>query len=222
MKNDPDSARSRANVYRLLATVIRAPLTLRELRTLRDPAVLRGLAEAGVALDEAFLKGDEGPLLEALVLDFTQLFHGPRGHHPPYESVQASGDEGELNGDITQAVRRFYVSAGLLFDDEYRELPDHLSVELAFMAELAEREAAARKAGDIASAKRRVREQCAFLKKHLGRWATVFGQLVANNAESVFYREFARLLTEFIDAELLAFEQVKYADEYDDSLLEAV
>ena len=206
MKNDPDSARSRANVYRLLATVIRAPLTLRELRTLRDPAVLRGLAEAGVAL----------------VLDFTQLFHGPRGHHPPYESVQASGDEGELNGDITQAVRRFYVSAGLLFDDEYRELPDHLSVELAFMAELAEREAAARKEGDIASAKRRVREQCAFLKKHLGRWATVFGQLVANNAESVFYREFARLLTEFIDAELLAFEQVKYADEYDDSLLEAV
>ncbi len=90
------------------------------------------------------------------------------------------------------------------------------------MAELAEREADARDAGDVAGTKRRVREQSAFIHKHLGQWVPAFGQLVAKRAQSAFYREFAHLLTEFIEAELSAFKKVKHSDEYDDSLLEAV
>jgi DMSO reductase family type II enzyme chaperone len=222
MKDDPNTARSRANVYGLLATVFQAPLNATKLRGFRDPALVRDLAEAGVALDDSFLECDEGALLETLAVDFTQLFHGPRGHNPPYESVQVAGDEGELNSDVTLAVRRFYETAGLMFDDEYRELPDHLSVELGFMAELAGREAEAREAGDVSGVKRRVRDQYAFIQGHLSRWVPAFGKLVAKSAESSFYREFARLLTEFIEVELSAFAQVRYSDEYDDSLLEAV
>lgn len=222
MNDDPDNARSRANVYWLLATVMKAPLDIRGLRTLRDPAVVQGLAEACVALDDLFLEGDHAVLLETLAVDFTQLFHGPRGHNPPYESVQVALDEPELNSDITLAVNRFYRSAGFDFNDECRELPDHLSVELVFMAELAEREAIAREAGDVAGIKRRVKEQCAFMQAHLGRWAPAFGQLVSNCARSVFYREFAQLLSEFIEAERSALAQIYYPEDYDDPLPKAV
>jgi TorA maturation chaperone TorD len=203
MDNVASSARMRAGAYDLLATLFREPLAAATLRSLRDPAMLQGLAEAGMALDEAFHNGDEAQLQEALAVDYTQLFHGPRNHHPPYESVQTGGEEAELNGDATREVRRFFDTAGLVFDEECRELADHLSVELACMAELAGREAAAREAGDAVQMERRVEEQTTFLEQHLGRWAPAFGHLVADSAETNFYRQAGRLLAGFVESELI-------------------
>ncbi len=202
MDNVANSAQMRAGAYDLLATMFREPLSATTLRSLRDPAMLQGLSEAGMALDEAFRNGDEAQLQETLAVDYTQLFHGPRNHHPPYESVQTGGEEAELNGDATRKVRRFFDTAGLLFDAECRELADHLSVELACMAELAGREAAARETGDAAQVERRVEEQTTFLERHLGRWAPAFGRRVADHAETNFYRQAGRLLTGFVETEL--------------------
>jgi TorA maturation chaperone TorD len=202
MDNVANSAQMRAGVYDLLATMFREPLSATTLRSLRDPAMLQGLSEAGMALDEAFRNGDEAQLQETLAVDYTQLFHGPRNHHPPYESVQTGGEEAELNGDATREVRRFFDAAGLAFDKECRELADHLSVELACMAELAGREAAAREAGDAAQVERRVEEQTIFLEGHLGRWAPDLGRTVADRAETNFYRQAGRLLAGFVETEL--------------------
>jgi DMSO reductase family type II enzyme chaperone len=202
MDNIANTARMRAGVYDLLATLFREPLSATTLRSLRDPAMLQGLTEAGMALDEAFCKDDEAQLQETLAVDYTQIFHGPGDHHPPYESVQTGGEEGELNGDATREVRHFFDTAGLLFDEECRELPDHLGVELACMAELAGREAAAREAGDAVQVERRVEEQMTFLERHLGRWAPAFGHLVADRAETNFYRQAGRLLAGFVETEL--------------------
>jgi DMSO reductase family type II enzyme chaperone len=202
MDNVANGAQMRAGVYDLLATMFREPLPAATLRSLRDPAMLQGLNEAGMTLDEAFCNDDEAQLQETLAVDYTQLFHGPRNHHPPYESVQTGGEEAELNGDATREVRRFFDAAGLAFDKECRELADHLSVELACMAELAGREAAAREAGDAVQAERRVEEQTTFLDRHLGRWAPAFGKLVEEHAETSFYRQAGRLLAGFIESEL--------------------
>jgi len=202
MDNVANSARMRAGAYDLLATLFREPLAAATLRSLRDPAMLEGLSEAGMALDEAFRNGDEAQLQEVLAVDYTQLFHGPRNHHPPYESVQTGGEEGELNGDATRQVRRFFDTAGLAFDDQCPELADHLSVELACMAELAGREAAAREADDAVQIERRVEEQTTFLEQHLGRWVPDFGRMIEDRAETNFYRQAGRLLTGFVESEL--------------------
>jgi len=203
MDNVANSARMRAGAYDLLATLFREPLAAATLRSLRDPAMLEGLSKAGMALDEAFRNGDEAQLQETLAVDYTQLFHGPRNHHPPYESVQTGGEEGELNGDATREVRRFFDTAGLAFDEECHELADHLSVELACMAELAGWEAAAREAGDAVQVERRVEEQTTFLEQHLRRWVPDFGRIVADRAETNFYRQAGQLLTGFIESELI-------------------
>jgi DMSO reductase family type II enzyme chaperone len=202
MVNVSSSAKMRAGVYDLLATLYCEPLPAATLRALRDPAMLQGLSEADMGLDEAFCNGDEAQLREDLAVDYTQLFHGPRNHHPPYESVQTGGEEGELNGDATRQARDFFDSVGLAIDEQCRELPDHLSVELAFMAELARREAAARETGDAAQVERRVEEQTTFLERHLGRWAPAFGRIVADRAETNFYRQAGRLLAGFVETEL--------------------
>ncbi len=197
-----NSAQMRAGVYDLLATMVREPLSATTLRPLRDPAMLQALSEAGMGLDEAFRNGDEAQLQETLAVDYTQLFHGPRNHHPPYESVQTGGEEGELNGDAAREARRFFDTAGLAFDAECRELADHLSVELACMAELARLETAARETGDAVQVERRVEEQTRFLERHLGRWAPDFGRIVADRADTNFYRQAGRLLTGFVETEL--------------------
>lgn len=202
MDNGSNSAKMRAGVYDLLATLYREPLPAAALRSLRDPAMLQGLTEAGMTLDEAFCNGDEARLREDLAVDYTQLFHGPRNHHPPYESVQTGGEEGELNGPATRQARQFFDAAGLVFDEQCRELPDHLSVELACMAELARREAAAREMGDTEQVERRVEEQTTFLERHLGRWAPAFGRIVADRAETNFYRDAGRMLTGFVETEM--------------------
>ncbi len=202
MDNVANSAQMRAGVYDLLATMFREPLSATTLRPLRDPAMLQALSEAGMGLDEAFRNGDEAQLQETLAVDYTQLFHGPRNHHPPYESVQTGGEEGELNGDATREVRRFFDTAGLACDAECRELADHLSVELACMAELARLETAARETGDAVQVERRVEEQTRFLERHLGRWGPDFGRIVADRAETNFYRQAGRLLTGFVETEL--------------------
>jgi len=197
-----NSARMRAGVYDLLATLYREPLTTTTLRSLRDPAMLQGLREANVVLDEAFCNADEAQLQDALAVDYTQLFHGPRNHYPAYESVQTGGEEGELNGHATRQARNFFDTAGLVFDEQCRELPDHLSVELACMAELARREGAAREIGDAVQVERRVGEQTTFLEQHLGRWAPAFGRIVADRAQTNFYRQAGRLLAEFVETEM--------------------
>jgi len=206
--NGSNSAKLRAGVYDLLATLFREPLPAATLRSLRDPTMLQGLTEAGMMLDEAFCNGDSGDearLREDLAVDYTQLFHGPRNHHPPYESVQTGGEEGELNGHATREARQFFDTAGLVFDDQCSELPDHLSVELACMAELAKREAAGREMGDAEQVERRVEEQRTFLDRHLGRWAPAFGRIVADRAETNFYRQAGRLLAGFVETEMINF-----------------
>jgi TorA maturation chaperone TorD len=172
------------------------------LHSLRDPTMLDGLIEAGMVFDEAFRNGDDTQLRETLAVDYTQLFHGPCNHHPPYESLQTGAEEGELNGDATRQVRRFYDTAGLVFDDRCRERPDHLSVELSCMAELARRESAARETGDTAQMEGRVEEQRTFLERHLGRWVPEFGLVITNRAETNFYQQAGRLLAGFVETEL--------------------
>ncbi len=78
MDNLANSARVCVGVYDLLATMFREPLAAATLRSLRDPVMLQGLSEAGMALDEAFCNGDKAQLQEVLAVDYTQIFHGPR------------------------------------------------------------------------------------------------------------------------------------------------
>jgi ferredoxin len=105
-------------------------------------------------------------------------------------------------GEITTHVRRAYAEAGLAISDGSRELPDHVSVELEFMAWLANEEAVASEDSDVDVISFFVERQAAFLQAHLSRWIPDFCHRVVIADESKFYSRAAAVLAAFVVLDL--------------------
>jgi TorA maturation chaperone TorD len=193
-------ATARGHVYEMLATVFRRPLDAQRLKSFRTAEMLAAMSATGNDPGDDFINGDDGVLLDRLAIDFTQLFHGPGERIAPYEGIQL-GDSEELMGTATNEVRRFMAEVGFIVPRENGELPDHISVELTFMAELARREAEALEAGDDKTAKLAASLERRFLTAHLGRWAEGFAREIKKTAETPFYRAMAELLADFVASE---------------------
>ncbi|KLU62149.1 chaperone protein TorD [Peptococcaceae bacterium CEB3] len=72
----------------------------------------------------------------ALWGEYIPLFETGHVEAPPYASVYLDG-EGLVLGREAEEVRNFYLSSGYGLGSEQGELPDHLGVELEFLALLA-------------------------------------------------------------------------------------
>src|SRR5512143_3518073 len=108
-----------------------------------DMKAARQRSQTYADLALAFSKAEPG-----LEQEFTRLFLGPgRPVAHLYESVYR---EGRTMGESTLDVRRRLVEEALTPNGQ--TLPDHVGIELAFMAHLAAREALAWDAGDSGKA----------------------------------------------------------------------
>ena len=90
--------------------------------------------------------GEARSVLDRLAMDYTHLFHTSADRFLPYEGIQ-TGKSDRLMGAAAHSIRVLSM-AGYLVLLESGEVPDHISVELAFMSEFAHREAEAAQAGD--------------------------------------------------------------------------
>jgi len=194
-------ATERSNLYGFLAAVYREEPTPEFLRRLRDPPFLRALAAAGVALDQDLLSLPEEELVSELALEYTRLFLGPGKHVSPYASVHLPAGGGSLYGASTTAVKRFIESTGAQYRPEYRGLPDHISVELEFMQQVALAEAEAWDSHDREQAKKCMSTEKEFIDTHLAGWVPVFCEKVCQRAELSFYRQMAQMTQEFLRTE---------------------
>jgi len=197
------TAAARGQLYDLLATVFRRPLDARRLELLRAPEMLAAMSAAAIDPGQDFINGEGEALLDRLAIDYTQLFHGPVERISPYECIQL-GDGEDLMGAAAEEVRRFMAEVGFSVPPETGELPDHISVELAFMAELARREAEALESNDRKTAEFIASLQRRFLAAHLGRWAERFARKVWDRAATPFYAAMAELLSGYIADERAA------------------
>jgi putative dimethyl sulfoxide reductase chaperone len=190
---------------------------------LRGPSqqFLTGLiAEAGAAnlrdvfpdtayqqeLAQMRLEAREGRLtLDGAILDFEALFRvpGPR-YLSPYESVyrsQTSSSRGCLCGPEAVAVEQFYLQEGLTPNAGFTELPDHVGVEMEFMAVLCRQAAEAMKTGDRASLKKYQHQQYCFFTEHVGAWVRLLAQCLASQAQTSLYRFLGNFLNLFLELE---------------------
>ncbi len=191
---------ARGQVYDLLVTVFRRPLDADRLERLRAPEMLAAMEAASVDPGDDFVKGNGETVLDELAIDYTHLFNDPVERIAPYECIQC-GDGDDLMGAASDQARRFMAEVGFSVPPEGGELPDHISVELAFMGELARREAEALEARDQETADFAASVQRRFLAAHLGRWAERFAQKVWDRATTPFYSGMAELLGGFIAEE---------------------
>jgi len=136
-------------------------------------------------LEENRGKSDED-FYYALAAEHTRLFVNavPKVPCPPYESVWR---EKVAMGASTMEVLDSYRRAGLDVLGNFRDLPDHLAVELEFLYFLL----STGKTDDYES----------FVKQHLSQWVPEFCDKVEEHDRLGFYRVAAAALREFIAEE---------------------
>jgi len=200
---DPKQCAARADLARLLAACYYEPGpefaeervfdAMRAAATTFDP----DLAAAAGRLGAAFA----GERPDDLLVDYTRLFLGPADTRAkPYGSVWLD-DDAPLMGDSTMAVLQHYEDAGFEVDDGFRDLPDHVAVELKFLHVLLLRLAEAAARGDEATLRGADTMRRRFLAEHLGAWVGPFATALRGGAESAFYRELASLTERFVAME---------------------
>jgi TorA maturation chaperone TorD len=202
-KQMSETALARSQVYGLLATLFRAEPTEAFLRELKGPGFSAVFSDLGIDLEGELQKKPEEELREDLAIEYTRLFLGPGPHISAHESVfvEADGGVGGLWGEKTVEVKKFIEAAGLTYGSDYTGIPDHVSVELEFLQQLAEWEAGKWTASDTENAVYCLGVEKRFIEEHLGRWVPELCDKVAAEAELPFYREMAGVTKRFIEYE---------------------
>ena len=197
------SLAARADLARLLAACYYQPGP-----ELAEEKVFDAMLEAAAATDPGWVPAVHrlgaafvGVDPQELLIDYTRLFLGPTDTlAQPYGSVWLDVDA-PLMGDSTMAVLQHYEDAGFEVDEGFRDLPDHIAVELEFLYVLLFREAEARLRQDAQTLAGLARMRRRFLGEHLGQWAGPFAAAVAAGAQTSCYRDLAELTARFVALE---------------------
>ncbi|MFQ5923414.1 MAG: molecular chaperone [Anaerolineales bacterium] len=132
--------------------------------------------------------------------EYTALF-SVKPEAPPYESFYVD-PEGFSRGWIGVNLDSVYSAAGVGVARTNKEPPDHVTVELEFMAYLCSLEAQAFAEQDKAAWARAGRHQAGFLDQHLGLWFAAFARRVREASPGSFYDAVADAADSFIAQEL--------------------
>ncbi|MFC1926823.1 molecular chaperone [Chloroflexota bacterium] len=145
--------------------------------------------------------GGAEQLLQELRIEYTYLFINavPRVQAPPYESVYLG--RGLLMGPPVSEVLGSYREAGLVMNDDYDSLPDHISAELEFMFYLMQKEVECERSGQAEQVEVWQQRKDRFLADHLLRWQALFFEKVKKNARKPFYRLISELTQVILDSE---------------------
>ena len=192
---------SRADSYRLLAACLYPPDTFwhdqyqlfndlaAALRRLSSPA-----AECADTMRHAAAQCSE----HDLSVEYAQLFVGPYELlAPPYGSVYL--DEGKrVMGDSTIAVKQTYQEYGLKLADDFKELPDHIAVELEFMYYLIYKALEAEQQHDDDAVRHYSAGQRQFQAIYLTRFVAALCARIDAGTVSDFYKSLSACLAAFV------------------------
>jgi putative dimethyl sulfoxide reductase chaperone len=143
-------------------------------------------------LSTAYTGVDEGAILLDLERDYTWLFFASKPRIA-YLFGSVYG-EGKLYQESTFEITRLYYETGLKLDESFKLPPDHIAVELEFMAYLAFNEQDALTAGNEENASYAAGLQERVLKDYLCPLALNVGDRIADQGKTVFYRAIGHVL----------------------------
>ena len=135
----------------------------------------------------------------ALGEEYVRLFMHNPALDPclPYESVYANPEGGAAPWIMT-LLEQEYASAGLWLSPSTNDMPDHVAVELEFMAFLCGKEADAWNGEDIGEGLRYLELQSGFLNRHLVRWFPTWARKVIKGNDGGVYAIVAEAAQAFI------------------------
>ncbi|MBI5376184.1 MAG: molecular chaperone TorD family protein [Candidatus Schekmanbacteria bacterium] len=160
--------------------------------------------EEFIAAVKEFVPELETDSKSELVQEYQRLFRIPyKSYVTPYESVFRNGSS-RLWGESTINVKQFYCRFKFNYAAKYNGPPDHIGLELAFMACLCEEE---EKLLYQKNNKKKVEKllsaESAFLKEHLLKWVPMLKDKICKNASCQFYKTLSSILLEFLESEAI-------------------
>jgi TorA maturation chaperone TorD len=145
---------------------------------------------------------DEGAL-EGLALEYNRLFTATEDVLIPVYETEYAVDTVFAKTKELADLNGFYLAFGLeLGKDSQGERPDHVSIELEFMATLLIKEAYARNEGWDDKANVCLEARKKFLKDHIGRWGPALFVMAKRKTKVEFYATLAGLTTDLINKDL--------------------
>jgi TorA maturation chaperone TorD len=138
---------------------------------------------------------------EELSIEYAKLFVGPfELKAPPYGSVYLE-KERRVMGDSTMEVLQMYQQAGLTIKENFKELPDHITVELEFMYYLIFREIEFINTSKYDEAAKCLEKQNIFLHQYLGQWMWEFCEKIKGGTDNEFYQSLGECVLNFVNGE---------------------
>jgi len=213
---------ARRDVYAFVGGAFLAPPTEQSLRAFAAEQLLAGAEElfgTGVldSLKQYVCSTEQTPELQRQAhQEFMNLFKVPGGQYiTPYESVfrdtrDVGGKpvKGLLMGQSAVNVQKWYKLAAVEISDEYKDLPDHIGLELDFLAHLCGKELEFAGQDDQARLTRAWEIERDFLSVHVISWAPKLRDKVYAKSQHAFFRTVADLLVEFTKRDLATVEKV--------------
>jgi len=141
--------------------------------------------------------------LEGIAWEYNQLFTATESVLIPVYETEYGMDTVFAKTKELADLNGFYLAFGLeLGKDAQGERPDHLSIELEFMAALLVKEAYARNESWNDKAEVCLEGRKKFLKDHIGRWGPTFCIVLKRKTKVGFYATLAGLTTDLINKNL--------------------
>ncbi|HPI91709.1 MAG TPA: molecular chaperone TorD family protein [Deltaproteobacteria bacterium] len=159
---------------------------------------ITGLEEYLTKLQKEYTspKVDQTAMLLEIEKDYTWMCFASKPRRLVYlfESVY---NEGKLFDESTFRIARLYYDAGLKVEEDFRLPPDHIAVELEFMAFLSFKEMEGIKTGEARIEDYAVELQKKTLDEHLKRFALVVAENLDKHARTSFYQATAKVMTAY-------------------------
>jgi TorA maturation chaperone TorD len=165
------------------------------------------LAAGLAAVRDALPEHADAAAIDQLAIEYTRLFGGispSYGLPPPYESVQR---ETAAPAELAVMVSTCYSDAGFAVIDQAVP-PDHLGVELKFMAMLCHTEIQEWQHNNAEKSMQLLGRQRNFLDDHVLKWVPDYLRLVQAQAQHVFFRGVAALVLGAIPADRALLEEM--------------
>lgn len=135
--------------------------------------------------------------IQELMVEYARMFIGPfKIPVPPYSSMYFQGKT--LMSNVTLWVMEIYKQAGLNFDTNLKDLPDHVVVETQFLYYLLFNEVSEFKNGNKEDAERYNNLLHYFVNQHYRVWVPVFCNKIIENTDNSFYKALAGCFEKFV------------------------
>ncbi|GAB4325446.1 MAG: molecular chaperone TorD family protein [Candidatus Sumerlaeia bacterium] len=203
-------------MYHVLALVLTAAPDKETIATLATDDFYHGIRpwlEAGAEerwreFQDQWTEGRE--TCDEIRRDYDAMFRVPAGrfvfpnetsHREPRLQTDGSLKPGLVCGPTSDDVIRYYHVAGLEVSPQFLELPDHVALELEFMAHLCGKLHQSSESGDADLAEKIEETLRGFFCNHLIQWVPALMQTVAARAGTRFWKAVAGLAASFLNRE---------------------